>query len=53
MGIYGSVLVRNAPVRAAFEGSLREAFPDAAVRVPDKAPEEAAAAYAWAGIKEV
>ena len=32
---------------------LREAFPDAAVRVPDKTPEEAAAAYAWAGIKEV
>ena len=53
VGIYGSVLVRNAPVRVAFEETLRAAFPDADVRVPDKTPEEAAAAYAWAGIKEV
>lgn len=46
-GIGGSVLTKNETVRSAFCRALDEYRPGLRVRVPDRAPEEAAAICAW------
>lgn len=46
LGIWGSVLCKNATVRRAFEASVQKRFPNIEICVPDMSAQHAAALYA-------